>query len=148
MHQHYQKRKPWKSEYHKWRIHWPLWLKNSHNPALVTVPRVHELYPQPPVHRQRGIPKETLTNPINNCRDDWGHQLREVKREWCIMIMFQNMVGMDNTLDQFSQHKLDTLKKNMINEWIAIIGFVEANSNWINISIKDRIYNRTDGRMV
>ena len=37
--------------------------------------------------------KSTLTNTSNNCRGDWGHQLRGWKREEGIIIMFQNMGG-------------------------------------------------------
>ena len=59
--------------------------------------------------------------------------------------MFQNMGGMGNASYQPFQHKLDTLKKNMINEGIAIVGIAEVNSNWIKIPVKDDIYNRADG---
>ena len=60
--------------------------------------------------------------------------------------MFQNMVGMGNTSDKSSQHKLYTLKNNMINEGIAIIGLAEVISNWSKIPIKENMYNRrTDG---
>ena len=44
--------------------------------------------------------------------------------------MFQNMGGMGNASDQPSQHKLDNLKKIMINKGIAIVGLAEVNSNW------------------
>ena len=43
------------------------------------------------------------------------------------------------------QHKLDTLKKTMINEGISIIGLIELKSNWIKIPIKENIYNSTYG---
>ena len=48
-----------------------------------------------------------------------------------ILIMFQNIGVMSNTSYQLSQHKLDTLRKTMINDGIAIIGISEVNSNWI-----------------
>ena len=38
--------------------------------------------------------KITLKNTRKNRQDDWGHQLREGKREGRIMIMFQNMGGL------------------------------------------------------
>ena len=56
--------------------------------------------------------------------------------------MFQNMGVMGKELDQLIQHKLDTLKKIMINEVIEIIGLAEINSDWIKITIKDNKYNR------
>ena len=115
MHQHYQKRKTWKSEWQKSRRQWTLWLKNLHNLALATVPRVPEVYPQPPGQRQRYMPKNTLKNTSKDFRGDWGHQLIGGGREGRIIIMFQNMVIMVNASDQSSQHKLDTLKKTTIN---------------------------------
>ena len=33
----------------------------------------------------------------------------------------------------------------MTNEVISIVGLAEVNSNWIKISIKESIYNKTDG---
>ena len=59
--------------------------------------------------------------------------------------MFQNMGRVVNTSDQPSQHKLDTFKKTMINEIIAIIGLMEVNSKRRKITMKENIYNRTDG---
>ena len=58
--------------------------------------------------------------------------------------MFQNMVNKDNALDQPVQQKLDTLKKIMINEGIAIIGITEVNISWSKIRIKENIFNRTE----
>ena len=66
--------------------------------------------------------KITLKNTRKNRQDDWGHQLREGKREGRIMIMFQSMGGMGNSSDQPIPHKLDTLKNTIINEGISIIG--------------------------
>ena len=42
-----------------------------------------------------------------------------------ISIMFQNMGGIGNALDQPSQHKLDNLKI-IINEVISIVGVAEV----------------------
>ena len=109
------------------------------------VPKVPELYLHPPGRRQIVMPKNTLTNYSNNSRGGWGHQLRWGEREVRIMIMFQNMRVMVNESDQSSQHKLDTLKKTMINEGISIIGLAEVNSNWSKIPIRENIYNRTEG---
>ena len=78
----------------------------------------------------------TLTNPSNNCRDDCGHKLRRGKREGRIRIMFQNIIGIGNILDQDSQRKLYNFKKTMINEGIAVVGIAEVNSNWSKIPIK------------
>ena len=58
--------------------------------------------------------------------------------------MFQNMGGMGNASDKSSHQNIDTLRKTMINEGIAIIGIVEVNSNWSKITIIESIYNRTD----
>ena len=60
------------------------------------------------------------------------------------MIVLQYMEVMGNASNQSIQHKLDTLKKTMINEGISIIVLAEVNSNWIKIPIKENIYNRTD----
>ena len=57
----------------------------------------------------------------------------------------QNMGGMGNASYQPSQHKIDNLKKTMINKVIEIVGIAEVNRSWSRISIKDIIYNRTDG---
>ena len=54
------------------------------------------------------------------------------------------MGGMGNASYQLIQHKIDTLKKNMINEGIAIIGPAGVNSNRSKITITENIYNRTD----
>ena len=82
------------------------------------VSRDPKLYPQTHGQHQRGIPNVTLTDTSKNCRGDWGHQLRGGERRGSIRIIFQNMRGMGNASDQSSQHKIDTLKKNMINEGI------------------------------
>ena len=79
------------------------------------VPRVPELYPQPPGIRQRGVPKNTLKNPSKNRRGDWGHHLRGGKGEVSIRIMYQNIGGMNNASYQSIQHKLYTFKNTMIN---------------------------------
>ena len=55
--------------------------------------------------------------------------------------MFQNMGGIGNASYQTIQHKLDTLKKIMINEGISIVGLTKVYSNWSNIPIKEKIYN-------
>ena len=54
------------------------------------------------------------------------------------------MGGMGNASYQLIQHKIDTLKKNMINEGIAIIGPAGVNSNRSKITITENIYNMTD----
>ena len=59
--------------------------------------------------------------------------------------MLYNMVIIGNASDQPIQHKLDTLEKIMINEVIAIVVLAEVNSNWSKITIKEDIYDRTDG---
>ena len=64
------------------------------------------------------MPNITLKDTSKNRCGYWVHQLRGDKREGSIKIMFQNMGGMGNALDQPSQHKIDTLKKTMINEGI------------------------------
>ena len=116
-----------------------LMTKNSQNLAPETVPKVPELHPQPPGLHQRCMPNITLTNPIKNFCGDWGHQLRWEKREGRIMIMFQNMGRMGNKLDQPIQHKLYTLKNEMSNEGISIIGISKVNSNWSKAPIKENI---------
>ena len=60
------------------------------------VPRVPELYPQPPGQRQRGMPNITLTNLSKNRRGDWGYELRKGNSKGRVSIMFQNMGGMVN----------------------------------------------------
>ena len=55
--------------------------------------------------------------------------------------MFQNMGGIGNASYQTIQHKLDPLKKIMINEGISIVGLTKVYSNWSNIPIKEKIYN-------
>ena len=99
------------------------------------VPRISELYPQPPGRRQRGTLKNTFKNLSKNCCGDWGHQLRGGEREGSIRIMFQNMRVMGNASDQSSQHKLDILKNNIIIVGIKIIGISEVNINWSKITI-------------
>ena len=74
--------------------------QNSRNLVLTMVPRVPELYPQPPGQRQRSMPNITLTNQGKNLRGDWGHQLIGGKREGRIRTVFQNMGGMGNKSDQ------------------------------------------------
>ena len=80
--------------------------KRTREISLERVPRVPELYPEPPGRRQRGMPNITLRNPRNNRQGDWGHQLRGGKRKGNIRITFQNMGGIGNESDQPSQHKL------------------------------------------
>ena len=59
--------------------------------------------------------------------------------------MFQNMGRMGNKLDQPIQHKLYTLKNEMSNEGISIIGISKVNSNWSKAPIKEKyIIGRTD----
>ena len=123
----------------------PLLQKKSQNLAPEMVPRIPEIYPQPPGRCQRGMPKNTLKNTSNNCHSDWGHQLRGGEREGRFRIMFQNMGVMGNASDKSSQHKLDTLKKTMKNEGMSIIGPSEVNIASSKIPIKENIYNRTYG---
>ena len=52
---------------------------------------------------------------------------------------------MGNASDQPRQHKLDTLKKKMINEGIAIVLLAKVNSNWSKIPIKEKIQNMIYG---
>ena len=89
------------------------------------------------------MPKK-LTNPNKIRHGDWGHQLRGGVREGRIRIILQNMRGMGNKSDQPSQHKLDAIKKTMINEEIAIIGITGVNINWIIFRTRENIYNKTD----
>ena len=91
------------------------------------------------------MPNIILTNYFNNCQGDWGHQLRRGKRKGSIRIIFQNIGGIGNVSDKPSQHKLYTLKKIMFNEVISLVGLAEVNSNWIKITIKVHIYNRSYG---
>ena len=70
------------------------------------MPRVSEIYLQPPGRLQRGMLKYTLTNTSKNYCGDWGHQLRGGGREGSIRIMFPNMGGMDNISDYSSQNSL------------------------------------------
>ena len=88
---------------------------------------VPNLYPKLPGQCQRGMMNITLTNPHNNCRGDWGNQLRGMKNKGSISIMFQNMGIICNASYQPIQHKLDNLKKIMINEVISIVGLTELN---------------------
>ena len=53
-----------------------LMTQKSRKLTPATVPRVTELYPQPPGRRQRGMTNITLTNPSRNRCGDWVHQLR------------------------------------------------------------------------
>ena len=47
----------------------------------------------------------TLTNPSENLRGHWGHQLIGGKKEGRIRIIFQNMGGIVNASDQLNQQK-------------------------------------------
>ena len=58
--------------------------------------------------------------------------------------MLQNMGMMGNASNHPRQHKLDTIKKTMINEGIAIIGLTEVEINWSKITITENIYNRNN----
>ena len=79
------------------------------------VPRVTNIYPQPPVKRQRDMPNITLTNYRKNFQGDWGHHLRGGNSKGGISITFQKMGGIGNVSDQPNQHKLYTFKKIIIN---------------------------------